>query len=271
MAKASYDSCLQRLLVHEGGYSNAAGDPGGPTNFGITIYDYRKYINAAGTAADVRAMKLSDAKAIYRSKYWDALRCDDLPAGVDDSIFDYGVNSGIARAGKVLRRVLGLPASDWHVTADVLAALAKRDPKVVIGAINTERLMFLQGLKTWPIFGRGWGRRVAEVRAFSLQLASGVAPVMPAANDNAKGKGMVPAPTAIKKVIVAGGGGAGAASTIHPATQSFIAAHPIEAGLFVVGGVLVIGGAVYALNRWHQARQEAPTPNAPVVPMLAAA
>ena len=56
---------------------------------------------------DVRAMKLSDAKAIYRAKYWDALRCDELPAGVDDSMFDYGVNSGIARAGKVLRRVLG--------------------------------------------------------------------------------------------------------------------------------------------------------------------
>ena len=59
-------------------------------------------------AADVKAMKLDEAKAIYRAKYWDAQRCDELPAGVDDAVFDYGVNSGIGRSGKVLRRCLRL-------------------------------------------------------------------------------------------------------------------------------------------------------------------
>ena len=77
--------------------------PGGPTNFGITIYDYRKYVKPGATAADVRAMKLGEAKAIYRTKYWTAQRCDDLPPGVDDSVFDYGVNSGIDRSGRSYR------------------------------------------------------------------------------------------------------------------------------------------------------------------------
>ena len=54
MAAASYDESLGRLLVHEGGYSNHPSDPGGPTNFGITIHDYRRYIRPSGTAADVR-------------------------------------------------------------------------------------------------------------------------------------------------------------------------------------------------------------------------
>src|SRR5712664_1318708 len=104
--KSTYEACLPLLLAHEGGYTNDAADPGGPTNFGITIYDYRKYVKPAATAADVRAMKLEEAKAIYRAKYWDAQRCDELPAGVDYAVFDYGANSGIGRSGKVLRRVL---------------------------------------------------------------------------------------------------------------------------------------------------------------------
>ena len=127
MARSSYDECLRRLLAHEGGYTNHPSDPGGPTNFGITIFDYRKYVKPNATAADVRAMKLDEAKAIYRAKYWAAQRCDDLPAGVDYSVFDYGVNSGIGRSGKVLRRVVGLPDNTSVVTDEVLRAVAKRD------------------------------------------------------------------------------------------------------------------------------------------------
>ena len=170
MTASSYDEALRRLLAHEGGYTNHPSDPGGPTNFGITIHDYRKYLKPNATAADIRAMKLDQAKAIYRSKYWNAQRCDDLPAGVDYSIFDYGVNSGIGRSGKVLRRVVGLPDNTSAVTDQVLETVAKRNPQALVTAINDERLRFLKNLKTWPVFGAGWGRRVAEVRAFSLRL-----------------------------------------------------------------------------------------------------
>lgn len=107
--KSTYDVCLPLLLAHEGGYSNHPSDPGGPTNFGITIFDYRKYVNPRATAADVRAMTVEEAKRIYRARYWDAQRCDELPAGLDYAVFDYGVNSGTGRSAKVLRRLLGLP------------------------------------------------------------------------------------------------------------------------------------------------------------------
>ena len=108
MSASTYDEALRRLLAHEGGYVNHPSDPGGPTNFGITLADYRRYRKPDATVADVRAMKVDEAKAIYRAKYWNAQRCDELPAGVDYSIFDYGVNSGVGRSGKVLRRVVGL-------------------------------------------------------------------------------------------------------------------------------------------------------------------
>ena len=108
MSASNYDEALRRLLAHEGGYVNHPSDPGGPTNFGITLADYRRYRKSDATAADVRGMKIGDANAIYRAKYWNAQRCDQLPSGVDYSIFDYGVNSGTGRSGKVLRRVVGL-------------------------------------------------------------------------------------------------------------------------------------------------------------------
>jgi lysozyme family protein len=171
MAARSYDTALARLLVHEGGYSNHPDDPGGPTNFGITLADYRRYAKPDATAADVRAMAVEEAKAIYRRRYWDALRCDDLPAGIDYAVFDYGVNSGIGRSGKVLRRALGMSDASAKVTDVVIAAARAADSRAVIVAICDERLRFLESLKTWDVFGHGWGRRVAEVRATSLAMA----------------------------------------------------------------------------------------------------
>lgn len=270
MAKSSYDEALRRLLMHEGGYTNHPSDPGGPTNFGITIIDYRKYVKPGATAADVKAMTLGEAKSIYRAKYWDAQKCDAMPAGVDDSIFDYGVNSGIGRSGKVLRRVLGMPDNTSVVTDEVIYQLAKRDPKAVIIAINDERLRFLQNLKTWDVFGKGWGRRVAEVKTFSLQLASAAtAAQVPTAVPEVQsaGKGMVPAPVAVKAIITKGtpAGGAAGGLTWH----EWVAAHPWEAGVIVVGSIVVIAGTVYAVNRWHQSKQEAPTPGLVPVPVAA--
>jgi lysozyme family protein len=171
MATSSYDAALARLLAHEGGYSNHPSDPGGPTNFGITIGDYRKYVKRDATAADVKAMRVAEAKAIYRARYWDALRCDGLPAGVDYAVFDYGVNSGIGRSTKVLRRLLGF-ADAGKVSDEVVAAAGAANAPNLVAAICDERLRFLKSLKTWPVFGNGWAQRVAEVRVVGVALAS---------------------------------------------------------------------------------------------------
>jgi lysozyme family protein len=173
MAASSYDEALARLLVHEGGYSNHPSDPGGPTNWGITIFDARAYWKKDATAADVRDMPVEVAKDIYRSKYWGAMRCDELPTGVDYAAFDYGVNSGIGRSGRVLRRILGLSDQTSAITDEVIAAAKRRNAAVVIDAICDERLAFLQGLRTWSTFGNGWGRRVREVRAAALAMSAG--------------------------------------------------------------------------------------------------
>lgn len=268
MATWTYDEALRRLLAHEGGYTNHPSDPGGPTNFGITIADYRKYVKPGASAADVRAMKLDEAKAIYRAKYWNAQRCDELPAGVDYSIFDYGVNSGVGRSGKVFRRIVGLPDTTNVVTDEVLRAITKRDPKALIVALNDERLTFLKRLKTWPVFGAGWSRRVAEVRSVSLRLAvqKTMAPPIVADAVPVPGKGAMPASTDTKKVII----GAGTVAPVAAGGSSFdwIITHPWETAAIAGGIAILAGGALYALNRWRQHRQEAAIPDTPLVPEL---
>jgi lysozyme family protein len=151
--KSNYNDILNRVLKSEGGYGNDPKDPGGPTNYGITLGDYRAYINRSGTAQDVRRMTKDQAKAIYKSKYWDKVNGDNLPSGVDYSVFDYGVNSGVNRANRVYKQV------------------AKPDSIRTINAINDERLAFLHRLPTWSHFGSGWGPRVSSVRAHSIELA----------------------------------------------------------------------------------------------------
>ena len=255
MAQSTYTEALARLLAHEGGYTNHPSDPGGPTNFGITIIDYRKYVKPDATAADIRAMKLDEAKAIYRAKYWDAQRCDELPAGVDYAVFDYGVNSGIGRSGRVLRRCLKLADSTSTVSDAVLAAAKHVDARTLIGAICDERLRFLQSLRTWSVFGKGWGRRVADVKEAALAMASGA--IAPAANaQTAPGRGMVPnakhAQQGSAGVIVAGGAAAAQQAHAHGADPALIA------GLLMA--VLLAAVVVWRFWHWRQQRlQERPS------------
>lgn len=178
--KENYERCLAEVLEQEGGYSNDPGDPGGPTKYGITIFDCRMYWKHDATAADVRALPLDVAKQIYKSKYWDKISGDVLPSGVDLAVFDYEVNSG-TRGPMVLQRFLDVP-DDGVVGPNTLAALVGKDPTKLITEICDERLSFLKRLGTWRLFGRGWGRRVAEVKALALKMATNTAtPVNPVA------------------------------------------------------------------------------------------
>jgi lysozyme family protein len=239
MAASSYDASLRRLLLSEGGYSNHPSDPGGPTNFGITIADYRKYVKPNATAADVKAMKVEEAKAIYRARYWDAQRCDELPAGVDYAVFDYGVSSGIGRSKRVLQRVVGVEA-DGAFGPVTMAAVAAHDPKKVVTDLCDERLRFLQTLKTWKVFSKGWSRRVAEVRAAAMAMAAGVA--APAeAPTRSVARAVVPCAKTARPVSTGVAIASGAAAAIE--------AHRLDAPTEIIIALLLIA-LLAALLAW---------------------
>lgn len=265
MAAQNYDACLKRVLRYEGGYSNHPSDPGGPTKFGITIHDYRRYISPSGTADDVRNMKVDEAKTIYRARYWGAERCDQLEPGVDHAIFDYGVNSGIGRSGKVLRRLVGLPSNTSVVTPEVVRAANARDQADLVNAICNERLRFLKNLRTWPVFGKGWNSRVSDVRDFAGALAKNQPPIVGVPPET-PGKGEHPKPPGGGTVGPAGGGIGAALAGI----SAWMDAHPALTVAIIVGAIVISAAlVVYLRGRW-ETRQEEPMPGTPVLPAVRA-
>lgn len=166
------DKAISLVLKEEGGFTNDPRDPGGATNFGITIFDARKYLDPDADVEFMRNMTVDQAIGIYGPKYWDKVRGDEIPAGLDYTLMDYGVNSGVSRAIKVLQRVLEVD-DDGAFGDGTMAALKAADARDLIIQINDERLRFLQSLRTWSHFGKGWGARVARVKKISLEMFDG--------------------------------------------------------------------------------------------------
>jgi lysozyme family protein len=184
MTAGNFDRSLVPLLKHEGGYVDHPRDPGGATNMGITIGTLRAWRGKPVTKMDVMNLSKSEASAIYRKQYWDAVRGDDLPSGLDYAVFDYTVNSGAGRAVRDLQRVLGVTV-DGQMGAITLDAIRKRNTRELITLYMDRRLSFLRNLRTWSTFGRGWQRRVDEVRTLALRMASGTPDARPVVNPTA--------------------------------------------------------------------------------------
>ena len=162
-----FEVCIPRILAHEGGYVNDPQDPGGATNRGITLATFRAHVNPNGTAEDLKRLTEAQAVKVYKAQYWDAVSADKLPVGVDYAVADFAVNSGPARAAKYLQRVVGA-AQDGKIGPATLAAVASVSPASVVEAITADRMTFLRGLKTWGRFGKGWTKRVQDVRRLAL-------------------------------------------------------------------------------------------------------
>jgi lysozyme family protein len=170
MARENLAAALALIFRHEGGYVDHPLDPGGATNRGITRATLARHRGRPVSKAEVLALSEAEAAAIYRASYWNAVRADNLPSGIDLVVFDAAVNSGPARALRWLQASLGLPATGL-ANAATLAAAHRADQRTVIEAFSRQRLSFLQRLSTWASFGRGWSARVAQTRKAALALA----------------------------------------------------------------------------------------------------
>lgn len=178
MAAANFERALALVLVHEGGYVDHPADPGGATNLGITVGTLSDWLGRAATKAEVSALTKATVAPIYRKNYWDAVRGDDLPSGVDYCVFDFAVNSGRGRAVPSLQRAIGV-ADDGKIDPITLAAARAKDAGQTIERICADRLAFLRRLSTWPTFGKGWNSRVQGVRAEALALTLVAVPTVP--------------------------------------------------------------------------------------------
>lgn len=167
--KDSFQHALTELLKHEGGYVNHPSDPGGRTNLGVTQKVWEEWVKHPVTEADMKALTPDVVAPLYQANYWNRVKADNLPAGVDYCVFDAAVNSGVSRAVKWLQTAAGT-AADGAIGPATLGAVAEKQPDALVKEYCEQRLKFLQALPTWGTFGKGWGRRVKEVETAALSM-----------------------------------------------------------------------------------------------------
>ena len=168
--KDNFESALKAILHHEGGYVNHPKDPGGMTNLGVTKRVWEEWVGHEVDEKTMRNLTPEIVGPMYKTKYWDKIKGDDLPTGVDYVVFDASVNSGPGRAEKWLQACVGVEP-DGGIGPKTLAAVNAFDANQLIEDYAKRRLSFLMDLKTWDTFGKGWSRRVAEVQKTGLDMA----------------------------------------------------------------------------------------------------
>ena len=168
--KDNFDTSLEMLLKHEGGFVDHPKDPGGMTNLGVTKAVYEKVMGREVTEQEMRDLTAEDVGPIYKALYWDKCSCDTLPPGVDWAVFDWAVNSGPSRASKALQRAVGA-SPDGAIGPKTLAQVQNTQPHEIIEMMTQEREIFYRALSTFDTFGKGWLRRNNETREAALEMA----------------------------------------------------------------------------------------------------
>lgn len=167
----TYEKAITQVFVDEGGYTNESTDPGGPTNWGITIHDARQYWKPDATAEDVKDMPKSVAEEIYEKHYAIPIHYNDLPAGVDYAVLDYGINSGIHKSVVTLQSIVGV-TQDGVVGPDTIRASVAYNSVDLIHRIYDERLAYLKTLhEEWITYGHGWTNRCVNGEKLALSMA----------------------------------------------------------------------------------------------------
>lgn len=150
-----FEVCQPITGKWEGGWSDHPADPGGKTMYGITQARWHEYQDKLKMKrTPVRNVTMVQALKFYRSEFWLACGADKLFPGVDLAVYDASVNSGVSRGRK------------W-----LLASAGSNDHSETVKKICRARLSFMQSLAIWKTFGKGWGRRVADIEAKGVAMA----------------------------------------------------------------------------------------------------
>ena len=151
-------TAFDKLLKHEGGYSDHAADPGGKTRYGVTEAVAREF----GYRGDMRELPIDLAQRIYKERYWDAVQAENLPLDVRYIVFDGAVNSGVAQSVKWLQRACGVH-DDGVIGPVTIRAASTLHAEGLKRRILAQRLRFMAKLPNWPAFGRGWANRICDL------------------------------------------------------------------------------------------------------------
>lgn len=252
-----FEEAYQLVRVHEGGVSNHKADPGKLTKWGVTQSTYDNYRQRWGlTKQPVTKMSEDECRTIYHDGYWLPIKGAQLPWALAYVLFDGAINSGAGQSIKWLQRALGVRVDGVMGPITVHAARSFADLDLLINKVLDRRLVFLKALKTFKTFGKGWTRRVAEVREVALRGADVVTPaqdvtVKPVATDAKSAPSTAPGDMAI---------GTGALSAVIAQLNEQLAEFTnielvakIVVALTITGALVTVAGIVHRTWAKHKA------------------
>jgi len=139
MSKHAFERAMDVIFRWEGGYVDNPKDPGGETKYGICKRSYPDL--------NIKKLTKTQAKAIYKKDYWDAINADDLPDALGLAAFDCAVNQGVSRSKGFLKQT---------------------DHYAEFMALRMQHYISLKD--TWKHFGRGWMNRLSDVLKAAAKL-----------------------------------------------------------------------------------------------------
>lgn len=151
-------------------------DPGGATAWGITFATFVGWCRKNGrphpSVADLRDISVADRDAIYAEEFWNPLRGDYLPHGVDLMVFDFGVNASPRTSAMALQRALGFtgPDLDGDVGPMTIGATSKFPAFALIAGLADLQEAYYRSLPDFRRFGRDWLARTQRRRSASVAM-----------------------------------------------------------------------------------------------------
>ena len=167
--KENFDEALKAVLKHEGGFVNHPKDPGGMTNLGVTKRVWEEWVGKKVDEKEMRGLTPALVAPMYRKQYWDAVKGDDLPEGIDYLLFDFAINAGPVRAIRTLQKAMGL-TTDGIIGPKTLGVLKDSSREEMVARFSEEKEAFYRSLNTFSTFGKGWLRRVAETKTHAESM-----------------------------------------------------------------------------------------------------
>jgi len=159
----NWQKSFELMLKSEGGYVNNPADPGGMTNLGVTKATWENWVGRESDEAEMRGLTPEKVEPMYKKKFWDAVRGDELPVGLDYILLDFAVNAGVGRSIKTLQSAVGV-TPDGGFGPLTMAAVQAIEPQNLIERFSQAKEDFYRSLNTFNVFGKGWLNRVADVK-----------------------------------------------------------------------------------------------------------
>ena len=167
--QSNWGNAFKMMLASEGGYVNHPSDPGGMTNLGVTKRVWEEWVGRESNEKEMRSLTPEMVEPLYKRKFWDACKCDDLPSGIDYLVFDFAVNAGVGRSAKILQTAVGT-TPDGGIGPMTLASVNAIPEAELIEKFSQAKEDFYRSLNTFETFGKGWLNRVAAVKVKATSM-----------------------------------------------------------------------------------------------------